>query len=250
MELDGLIARRDDYAALRPGPTPPRPGRLPRAPRVWDGIQGSQLPFPGNRCDLSALGPAENGDAVRMLWVSVAKSCRDLASPRGLNEGRDLRRDRDGGQSGPGRRVEEVNALVIGTASRGDKPGAPWTECDGLDCSPVSPKLRLRPWFQCSDAAGCRPVRSNRDPGPPRSRLVRGRSLLGERRRSLVVLEALCRQGTSLARSSTAASWVRTLPRAKNPADFQEVAGIVVPPRCEKLPIRRPCQAANLLPVE
>lgn len=116
MELDALVAARNDNTPLGCGPAAqplPRAVGVARAPGIRDRVEGAVLALLGNGGNLTALGPAEHGDAVRVVGLRVSERGDYLAPRRAPDQRRDLGCYRDAGQCGSRRCVEEVDALIV-----------------------------------------------------------------------------------------------------------------------------------------
>lgn len=147
VELDALVAARHHDAALL-GRSALQSllaaVRVRRPAWICNGVKRTMFALPRYGSDLSAIRPAEHGDPIRVIRLGVPKRRRDLPPRLAPDQRCDLCRYRDGSQGGTRRRVEEMNALVVGTATRRDQPLAPRAEGDGLDRRPVTPTVLLR----------------------------------------------------------------------------------------------------------
>ncbi len=161
MELDALIARRNNDAALHRGTTSTtrpvarasssRRVALVRPARVRDRVERSVLAGPGYDGHLAAFRPREDGDPDRVFGLGVAKCGCNFAPGRGPDQTGHLGRDRDGRQRGTGPGVKEMNALVVGPSSSRNQALLPGTECNGLDCGSMDPSMLFIARAEVSD---------------------------------------------------------------------------------------------------
>lgn len=90
---------------------------------------------------MPTLGPREDGNAVRMSWLGVAKGGCDFASCGRPDEGCDLGLNVDSREARAGKGVVKVDGAIIGAAPSGEKTRLPGAESNGFDGGTVVPSV-------------------------------------------------------------------------------------------------------------